>query len=109
MQRSAWISNWESPSEIALTGHSGSQAPQLMQASEILYAIHIPSIPVLAHFIPHGLYKTSSKKASKKPGKIIIPGVNSQARGALRTLATLLMGAYNTLMKTIEKPSCAPR
>jgi hypothetical protein len=51
MQRSVWMSYWVSPSEIALDGHSGSQAPQLMHASEILYAMHIPSIPVLAHFI----------------------------------------------------------
>lgn len=38
MQVSASITYWSAPSEMALTGHSASQAPHLMHASEILYA-----------------------------------------------------------------------
>ena len=36
MQVSASITYWVSPSEIASTGQPAAQAPQLMQASEIL-------------------------------------------------------------------------
>jgi hypothetical protein len=39
MQVSASMLYWLSPSDIALTGHSDSQAPHLMHVSEILYAI----------------------------------------------------------------------
>ncbi len=38
MQVSASISYWSAPSDMALTGHSDSQAPHLMHESEILYA-----------------------------------------------------------------------
>jgi hypothetical protein len=38
MQVSASIWYWSAPSEIALTGHSASQAPHLMHESLILYA-----------------------------------------------------------------------
>lgn len=39
MQVPASITYLESPAEIQDTGHSASQAPQLMHSSEIMYAI----------------------------------------------------------------------
>ena len=57
-QESASITYFPSPSEIAFTGHSLSQAPQQMQSSEIIYAIkrHLHNfsgtiIPLKLYFI----------------------------------------------------------
>ena len=47
MQASASITYWLSPWEIALTGHSLSQVPQLTQESEITYAMIISSLNIL--------------------------------------------------------------
>lgn len=50
IQVSASITYLPSPSEIALTGHSASQAPQLMHSSLITYAMEIaPPISIDIH------------------------------------------------------------
>jgi len=65
MQPEASITYLASPSEIALVGHSASQAPQLMQSSLIRYAIKYTSFDFISYF-------TIPPQKSKQVHKIFI-------------------------------------